>query len=120
MDKKTIKLLAEKSYTNNKLDSKKVSAITKRLRISELKKYVKELKRIEKERTVTVVLPDVKINLKNLQKEFKNIFPDKKVAFETDPSMVVGLKVINNDMIYELSLNNAFNKIKSYIKDSYL
>lgn len=112
MSKKQIKQLAIQSYTKNNLDSKKIKLIASRLSRSDLRTYVKFLKTYENQKKVTVFMP---MSVVKNGKEFSKIFPNKKIIFETDPSLLVGLKVVDNDNVYELSLKNILEDLKSHI-----
>lgn len=113
MNKKQIKQLAIQSYTKDNLDSKKVRLIANRLTRSELRTYVKFLKSYENQKKVTVFTPKSVVNNRN----FSKIFPNKKIVFETDPSLLVGLRVVDNDNVYELSLKNTLEDLKSHINN---
>lgn len=120
MTKKQIKLLAEASYLKDNLDYSKTRRIADRLTREDLKKYLGMLKNIEKRKMVTIVVPEMKLNEKrDIEKRFKNLFKDKNISMEIDPSLIVGLKIINNDLIYELSLDNTFNRINDYLLEQY-
>ncbi|MCL4354100.1 hypothetical protein M1349_01355 [Patescibacteria group bacterium] len=119
MTSKQIKSLVLQSYTKEVLDQKKVTRIAKLLKRSDLKSYIKALKGLEKEKTVTVVLPDIKMKKKDLDKQFKLAFPNKSINYETDESLLVGVKIINNDLIYEFNLRDTLKRINSYIIERY-
>ena len=51
----------------------------------------------------------------NLSKELKKLFPDKNIKFFEDKSLIAGLKLIDNDNIYDFSLKNTFKNLVSYI-----
>jgi F0F1-type ATP synthase delta subunit len=120
MTKRQIKLLAKASYLNNELDGTRSTKIANRLTREELKNYLRALKSIEKQRTVTVIVPDISVNNKrDIEKRFTNLFKDKKIVMETDSELLVGLKIINNDLVYELSLQNTFDKINDYLLEQY-
>ncbi len=119
MTNKQIKTLALQSYTKDNLDQKKVTRITNQLNRSDLKAYIKALKNLEKQKTVTVILPDIKMKQKDLDKQFKLAFPNKSINYETDESLLVGVKIINNDLIYEFNLRDTLKRINSYIIEKY-
>ncbi len=119
MTGKQIKDLALQSYTKEALDQKKVNRIAKVLKRSDLKAYIKVLKRLEKEKTVTVILPKIKVNQNDLDKQFKLAFPNKKINYQADENLIVGVKIINNDLIYEFNLRDTLKRINSYIIERY-
>ena len=120
MTKKQIKLLAGASYSKGDLIGKNVTRIADRLTREDLKRYLRTLKSIEKQKTVTVIVPGTKLNNKQyIEKKFKELFKEKNIAIQTDPSLIVGLKIINNDLIYELSLRDTFARIDDYLLGQY-
>jgi len=120
MTKKQIKLLADASYLKENLDYSKTRRIAGRLIREDLKKYLRMLKNIEKQKMVTIVVPNMKLSeKKDIEKKFKNIFKEKNISMEIDSSLIVGLKIINDDLIYELSLDNTFNRINNYLMEQY-
>ncbi|MCL4353535.1 hypothetical protein M1615_03685 [Patescibacteria group bacterium] len=115
MDKKLIKKLASASYTKNLLDEVKVNKIAKELNRKELKLYVLALKNIERANTVYAYFPYFpgKDDIKNL----KRLYPDKKLVAKTDKSLIAGVRIVNNDIIYENNIKNNLNKIISLISE---
>ena len=105
MKKNIIKKLANASYTDNKLSDTKVDRISNNLKNKDLKLYVKNLKTIESKKTVTVTLPSDD-SLREIRSQFIKIYPDKKLVFAIDPSLLSGIKVVDYDNEYELSLKS--------------
>jgi F0F1-type ATP synthase delta subunit len=103
MKKNLIKKLAEESYTKNTLDHDKIEKIAKNLKREDLKAYIKSLKTLESRRTVTVTLPSEE-GIREIKEQFDRIYPDKKIVFTIDPSLLTGIKVVDFDNEYELSL----------------
>jgi F0F1-type ATP synthase delta subunit len=114
MTTKQIKNLAIASYTSELLDIKKVTRITKLLNRSELKRYIKCLKNLEQAKTIKVVMAKL-ANEKSLEKELKAKFPNKRIEFLEDESLIAGMKIIDNDNIYDFNLANTFENLVSYI-----
>ena len=117
MTKKHIKKLASTSFTKGKLNKEKVTRITKSLKRGDLKVYIKDLKAMEGRQTVVVTVPDY-MGLNEKRKYFSKIYPDKKLVFNIDPSLLTGIRVVDVDNEYELSLKNFFeNAIKGSTND---
>jgi F0F1-type ATP synthase delta subunit len=114
MTRKIIKKLVLASYTNNNLDSKKVDKIAKLLNRQELKAYIKAIKNYEKGKSVTLLTPD-SANNKTDVNELKKLFPDKKILLEQDKSLLAGIRIIDNDTIYDFNLKNTLQNLVSYI-----
>jgi hypothetical protein len=111
---KQIKNLARASYTGKILDLKKINRIAKLLSRAELKRYIRFLKSLEKSKTITVVMSNLYVKT-GLEKELKQIFPGKRLEFIKDESLIAGLKLIDNDNIYDFNLKNTFENLVSYI-----
>lgn len=114
MTRKIIKKLVIASYTNNNLDSKKVDKIVGLLNRKELKAYIKAIKNYESAKSVTLVTPDL-TNDKSYADELKKLFPDKKILFAKDKSLLAGIRIIDNDTIYDFNLENTLQNLVSYI-----
>lgn len=120
MTRKYIKKLSLASYTKNELDSKKVKRIAGFLTRNNLKQYIKELKLLENQKTITILTPSVgKTAQNNIKKKFAKIYADKKIIIEDDPSLLLGVKVVDNDLIYDLSLKNTLDNLTMHINEQY-
>lgn len=115
MIKRQIKSLVLQSYTKNNLDFKKVKKVTKILSRGDLKHYLKMLRSYEESKRVAVVVPKFD-EYKDLEKKIKQIFPNKKIIFLQDPSLMLGAKIIDNDKIFEFNLKNTLENLGSYIE----
>ena len=113
MDKKTIKKLSLASYANHKLDEKKVNRIVKYLNRADLKIYIKALKLIEKSNTVFVFVPNQYSNL--IVNDIKKMYPDKTIIAQIDKSLIAGIKIVNNDEVFESNLKNNINNLVNFI-----
>lgn len=105
MNKKVIKKLAEESYSKNTLDSGKITKITKNLKREDLKVYIRNLKDLEAKKTVVVTVPDEN-GVRDIKDHFSKLYPDKKLVFNIDSSLLSGIKVVDYDNVYELSLKS--------------
>lgn len=117
MNKRILKELISESYTGDYLDPVKVMRIADILNRSELKEYIKAVKETESKMTVTLTVP---AGMDDLELEpFKDVFPDKKLFVEHDPSLILGVKVTNNDTVYEFNLRNTLEKMVQYLEEKY-
>ncbi|MFH1833102.1 MAG: hypothetical protein ABH816_02945 [Candidatus Levyibacteriota bacterium] len=116
MTKKHIKKLILESYTKNNLDQKKVERIAERLTRKELKHYIKALKNLELQRSVIVSSPRPLKgeNIKNL----KNMFGSKKIIYNLDPNLILGMRIQDNDILYEMDLKNTLDDLAKYIGET--
>lgn len=115
MNSKKIDKLVLASYSNNVLNEKKVFKISTLLSKSDLKKYINGLKLAERKKSLIVSSP---INNQDLKK-FEKLFPNKKILFKKDPSLMLGIRIVDDDMIYEFTLKNSLDKILSHIEKNY-
>lgn len=109
MKKKTIEKLAQASYKDEQLDEQSVKLIADRLNRNILKKYITLLKQEEKKKMVFVTTPKP-LTAKEREK-IKMLFPKKKIIEQIDPSMLAGIKIVQNDEAYEMDLNQMFHDI---------
>lgn len=105
MKKNFIKKLAEESYSKNTLDHDKIERIAKNLKREDLKIYIKNLKILEAKNKVTVTIPSEE-GMNQIKDQLTRIYPDKKIMFAIDPSLLSGIRVVDYDNEYELSLRS--------------
>lgn len=118
MTKRLLQQLVLVSYDNNKLDPEKVDEIAKRLDKRDLKAYIRALKLMEQQKKVYVALPSASVYNKS-RKDLASSFPEKELVFEEDPSLLLGIRLIDNDMVYEVSLENKLKKILDEVEQQY-
>lgn len=115
MNSKKINKLVLASYSNNFLNRKRVNKISALLSKSDFKKYINGLKLTEKKKSLIVSSP---ISNQDVSK-FQKLFPNKKILFRKDPSLMLGVEIVDNDIVYEFTLKNSLGKILSYIEQNY-
>lgn len=116
MSKKLVKKLIDYSYKDNKLNSENVESVVQLLGRRHLNLYIKALKRRERKLSVFI---DVPLNNINVKDKFKEIFPNKKIVWSIKPSLMLGIRIINDDMLFEMNLKNTLDKILSYMRENY-
>jgi len=114
MPKKLLKQLIDLSFVNNKLNQKRVERIVRLLSRNELKFYLKGLKKRERELSVFI---DNAMKTVGIDEMFKSIFPNRKIVVNINPSLLLGLRITDNDNVFELSLKNSLDKITSYLEE---
>lgn len=115
MNKKKINNLVLASYKGNFLIQKNVNRIATILSKSDLKKYINGLRLTESKKSLIVSTPT---NYQDLKK-FEKLFPHKKIIFKKDPTLMLGMEIIDNDIVYEFTLKNSLEKILNYIEQNY-
>lgn len=116
MNRQMLKQLVVESYSDGELDAAKVNKIADLLTKKELQLYIRALKNWEKQMRVIVEIPRKgDIDLEELQ----DIFPDKKIVLEVDPTLILGMRIQNNDDVFEMSLKNTLDKITEHIEEQY-
>jgi F0F1-type ATP synthase delta subunit len=118
MTTKEIKLLVQASYAKDKLDEKKVERITKLLSKKDLKAYVRGLTLEEKKHKVYIALP-TKAIYNRKRKDLETLFTGKEIIFNEDPSLLLGIRILDNDMLYELSLSDRLNRLTQEVGENY-
>lgn len=114
MTKKQINQLVIASYAKDELDNKSIDKIVSFLSRADLKQYIRAVKLSEKARTVSLVLPNAKL-YNNNKKFWQDIFKNKKIIVEEDASLLLGIKVISNDMVYDMTLKNTLDSLAKEI-----
>ncbi len=110
MNRQLLKKLALASYTNGKLDERKVNLIVKYLKRSEFKYYLRALKNLESTKTVYIQTAN-ELGTEE-KKSIKSLYGSKNLVFTKDRSLIAGIRIIDNDMIYE---NNLKNNLKNLV-----
>lgn len=117
MNKNLLKQIIAASYKNGELDTKTVAKISEKLDRSQLKQYIRALKNAEKLNTVYIESPVT--DGKKLVANFQNIFPNKKITFIKNSSLIAGVRINYNDDIFEVSVKNNLEKILNSISEDY-
>lgn len=113
MTKKQLKNLVLQSYTKESLDEKKVKSAALILKRSQLKQYIKELKNYERKKTVSITVAQLPTNA--YQEAFLKLFPGKQIVYAVDPTLLVGLQIVNNDQVYNLNLKDTLNNLLFHV-----
>lgn len=116
MKKRDIKKLAE--HSSKQLDEKEVEKIVSLLSRKDLKEYARQLKLLEKENQVIIALPNLKAYNKN-NNFFEDLFKDKQIIYQEEPSLLLGVRVTDNDMVYDINLRSKLEETKRRIKEEY-
>ena len=113
MNKKILDQLIGQSASGNSLDGKKVMKIADQLNRKQLKAYIDGLRRWRQKHTV-IIETATQISA-NMKREFEAMFEGKKVAYRVRPDLIVGTRIINDDMIYEMSLKSTLQNMQQHI-----
>ena len=119
MSIKKVKKMALKSFNENSLDQKIISLVSKKLNKKDLKVYINELKRINDVKFVKVYVPDKKIMTDKMTQSLSKFFVNKELRIIEEPELIAGLRIVDNDLIYELNLRDNFENMIEYLKESY-
>jgi len=93
-----------------------VNNIARHLNRKDLKQYIRGLKIQERKLSVFI---DVPTRSSDIKYKFGKIFPDKKIVYGVDNSLMLGLRIIDDDMLFEINLKNTLDKILSYLEQNY-
>lgn len=119
MSIKKIKKLALKSFDENSLNEKIINIISGKLNKKNLKVYINELKRISDRRIVKVYVPDRNILTDRMTQGLSRFFNNKQLKIIEEPDLIAGLRIVDNDLIYELNLRDSFENMIEYLKETY-
>lgn len=117
MKEKQLKQLVQQSFTNNRLDRNVVESIAGRLLRKDLKRYLRILKLYKQRMSVTIA--SSAFPTKAMQKKLASLFPNKDVRFVVDPSLVMGIKILDNDDLFEFNLKKTLNDLTTFISKTY-
>lgn len=113
MTKDILKELMRVSIVDGSLDEKVVKTIALSLKRRELKQYIKALRNWEKEQSIIIKAAKTPRDID--KKLITSLFPNKCIHYKTSPSLLLGVKIIDNDMEYELNLKSKLEKMLSYV-----
>lgn len=113
MTKKYLQKLVLESFTKGVLDKDKVDKIANLLDRKGLKEYIKALKNFESKNSVIITLPS--LPEKEDEDKLSLLFPNKKIVYNIDPSLMLGIKIQDNDLLSEFDLKNMLDDIVEYI-----
>src|SRR5258708_29893413 len=113
MTKKEVKKIALLSFADSDIDVRKVKRFTQTMNRRELRQYVRFLKLIDSQKKIKILTP-IKEDL-DLKNRISRIFPKKRIIFEEDPSILLGIRIINNDILYDFNLENEFEELKKFV-----
>lgn len=119
MLKKQIEKLVLLSYTGNNLDNKKVEKLISSISRRDLKMYIGALKNWERKQGIEILIPDEGYK-KNLRLNMiKKIFPKKEIRYSVDSSLITGIRVVSQDLVYDFNLKNTLEDIVEHIRKQY-
>lgn len=111
MTKKVIKELAQKSFVRNNLDTKRVKYFVSKMKRKEIREYIRSIKTIDAKNTVRVIFPSLtKVEKSDILKLSK-FYKGRKIVVGEDPSLILGVRLIDNDLVYDFNLKNSFESI---------
>lgn len=102
------------SYRDNRLNSERVKKIAGLLRRKELKQYINAL-RLHEQRSKVTIASAFPLDKKK-QEGFTNLFPNKTIVVQTDPSLILGLRILNTDSVYEMNIRDSLRRLNEYIE----
>ncbi len=116
MNRQTLKQLVIESNSYGELDAAKVNKIADLLTKKELKLYIKALKNWERQTKIFIDVPnDSGLNVDDLN----DLFPNKKMVVSIDPTLLLGMRLQDNDDVFEMSLKHTLDKITEHITEQY-
>lgn len=119
MTKKQIEQLAFHSYAKGNLDLKKIEKYSAGLSRIDLKRYIRTLKNLEKKQRVEVIIPFINYRKNVNEKMLKALFLKRNIKYTIDPSIIAGVKIVNDDIVYNFNLKNTLEAIIENIEKQY-
>ena len=115
MNKKIFKKFVEECIDGNNFDEKKIEYISSKLNRENLKIFISELKKQIEKSTIYVETAFPITDKEAYIKELESLFPNKKIEFRVNPSLIIGVRIIDNDNVYDNNMNNLLNKIEHHV-----
>lgn len=116
MNKKKINQLAIISFEKNKINTETVEKITGKLNNKDFREYIKALKRVIA-KTNVYVESATELSSQD-KKSFEELFKNKSLVFRVNPELILGVRIIEDDMVYNLNIENSIIQIKDYLDKS--
>lgn len=107
-----MKQLVEASYTEGNLNLDSITKIADKLSRKDLKVYIKALKAYDDKHTLRVesAYPLHESDTSAL----KQIFGNKKIRYSENDELLVGVRITDNDTVYNMNLKNTLERIAAY------
>jgi F0F1-type ATP synthase delta subunit len=115
MNKSLLKELIIASYKNGKLDQAKILSIADQLKRKELKAYIHAIKQAEKKRTVYIEMAED--STKEQSEELQALFPNKRIVINKNPTLITGMRIQNNDDVFEMNLKHELDAIIEQVQN---
>jgi len=116
MTKRDIRKLAQASY--KVLDEGKVAKISSLLKRKDLKEYIRQLRLLEKQQEVIIALPAIN-GYNKPGSFFEQLFSNKRITYQEDSSLLLGVRITDNDMVYDINLKARFEEEKRMIEQAF-
>ena len=118
MKKKVLKKIVAASYNQKEmLDELSVDSIASHLSRKELKEYIRALKQLEQKKRIIV---DTSFVPTEAQKElFREQFSGKDVVFQVNQELLLGVKITDNDIVYDMNLKRTLDALEDFIDQQY-
>lgn len=116
MQRKLLSFLIEYSYVKGQLREDRAMKITQTLSKRDVKVYIRGLKLSEQKRKVYIAIAKRSVYTDE-RKLFKGIFEGKELILQEDPSLLLGAKIRDNDIVYDFSLKERIENIADKIDE---
>ena len=107
-----MKQLVEASYTEGNLNLDTITRIADKLSRKDLKTYIKALKAYDDKNTLHVESA-YPLNGSD-ESALKQIFGNKKIRYSENDELLVGVRITDNDTVYNMNLKNTLERIAAY------
>lgn len=118
MTKRLLQQLVLASYHKDHLSPNIVDEISGRLDRKDLKAYLRALKLMEQQKKIYIAMPKSSV-YNTSKKELEKLYPGKDIVFTEDPSLLLGLQLVDNDMVYEMSLQHTLETVLEEVDQQY-
>lgn len=116
MKQAVIKKLAQESFIDDSLNEKRVNLIVARLKRKDLRSYIKTLKLIQQRQTVNVEVSSAVDEMVGQDLQLR--FPDKKIVYTINKDILAGMKITDNDILYDFSIENKIDRLVKHLYET--
>ncbi len=113
---KLIKQLAKASFDNNSLNENKIKIVSSKLKRKDLRSYLRALKILDQENTLFVSMPIT--DDEKVKNALQIRFPNKKIVYTLNKDLLAGIKIVNNDLLYDFTLQGKIERLIGHFYDT--
>lgn len=117
LHKKISQELISACCDNDCLSLEKVQQYTKNMNRSRLKQCICEFRNFVQKTSVFIDTPK-ELSIKD-KDTLSSFFKGKKIVYRTDPSLILGLKITDKDIVHSFDLSSRLQSLRENVAQNY-